>query len=695
MATGVDSRKRAADQVLETDEGADIHDQTSDFKVKRHRSADSDEIEMNDARNGYESPAPLLTETEEYVHQGKHNNVHSSELYPCTTPTASSNRESHGYGDEDEMKLEDGKTSNPLPFGPSDTPSSGGPVQSTNSSSRPSPAAISRQGSRQGEDAFIPTVGDALTREQLKFCGNVLRSLKRLKDARPFLIPVDPVALNIPTYSDIVKTPMDLSTAENKLRTNQYSSAQEFVDDIQLMIDNCYAFNGREAPVGQNGVNLERSFHKYMEKLPTEIKPEKNKKRLSTADSMVGIHVEGGGAATSEAGRPKREIHAPLKDIPIVTSTPSTKHPLSKTKLADRDMKFCLEVLRELHKKQHAAYNFPFLQPVDPIALGIPHYTDIIKNPMDLSTIRRKLDAGDYHTAEEFEADARLMFNNCYTFNPPGTDVYNFGKKLEEVFERKWRERPHGGSPAPPRSQRASKAKIKAQAVADEYSSSDDDDEDALQLKLLQQQLQAITTQMAWLQEKRAKKKQKRKSMATTTQTPSSASKVSKAPKSKTKSANPGATSRRTSSKKSGEKAKPRRRVEYSSDDGENGEKLPELTYEQKTELSELVAELPPERIDKVMEIIRSGSALPDTMDQGEIELDIEVLSKSTLWRLYNYVKGHSGRGVASHRAHKPPKSGKPNSKSKGPVGLSRATDSSSNESDSGSGSVDSGDDSN
>ena len=37
----------------------------------------------------------------------------------------------------------------------------------------------------------------------------------------------------------------------------------------------------------------------------------------------------------------------------------------------------------------------PFLNPVDPIALNIPHYPTIVKHPMDFSTIERKLAASN------------------------------------------------------------------------------------------------------------------------------------------------------------------------------------------------------------------------------------------------------------------------------------------------------------
>ena len=46
---------------------------------------------------------------------------------------------------------------------------------------------------------------------------------------------------------------------------------------------------------------------------------------------------------------------------------------------------FCEEILDILTKNKDSIY---FLEPVDPIALMIPNYPDIIKNPMDYSTIR-------------------------------------------------------------------------------------------------------------------------------------------------------------------------------------------------------------------------------------------------------------------------------------------------------------------
>lgn len=46
----------------------------------------------------------------------------------------------------------------------------------------------------------------------------------------------------------------------------------------------------------------------------------------------------------------------------------------------------------------------------------------VIKRPMDMGTIKRKLETTAYYSAKECIADFRQMFNNCYTYNKP-TDV--------------------------------------------------------------------------------------------------------------------------------------------------------------------------------------------------------------------------------------------------------------------------------
>ena len=63
-------------------------------------------------------------------------------------------------------------------------------------------------------------------------------------------------------------------------------------------------------------------------------------------------------------------------------------------------------------------------------------YFEIIKNPMDISTMNAKLEAGMYKERFAFEADLRLMIRNAKTYNMPGTFAYNETLAMESVFDK-------------------------------------------------------------------------------------------------------------------------------------------------------------------------------------------------------------------------------------------------------------------
>ncbi|KAG5514524.1 hypothetical protein RHGRI_035808 [Rhododendron griersonianum] len=66
---------------------------------------------------------------------------------------------------------------------------------------------------------------------------------------------------------------------------------------------------------------------------------------------------------------------------------------------------------------------WPFKEPVD--ARDVPDYYDIIKDPMDLKTMSKRVESEQYYvTFEMFVADARRMFANARTYNSPETIYY-------------------------------------------------------------------------------------------------------------------------------------------------------------------------------------------------------------------------------------------------------------------------------
>ena len=57
-----------------------------------------------------------------------------------------------------------------------------------------------------------------------------------------------------------------------------------------------------------------------------------------------------------------------------------------------------------------------FNTPVDPVEFGLIDYFDVVKNPMDFTTIRGRIDASIYTDISAFHKDMSLVFSNGYLY---------------------------------------------------------------------------------------------------------------------------------------------------------------------------------------------------------------------------------------------------------------------------------------
>ena len=98
------------------------------------------------------------------------------------------------------------------------------------------------------------------------------------------------------------------------------------------------------------------------------------------------------------------------------------------------EMKQCGKLLRELMRNELLAR--PFNKPVDPSQF--PDYHTIVTDPIDLGTIKKRLESGEYADPDEFAAEVRRVWDNCYRYNAAGTDVHRMAVELSRTFETKF-----------------------------------------------------------------------------------------------------------------------------------------------------------------------------------------------------------------------------------------------------------------
>ncbi|EJD76176.1 bromodomain containing protein [Loa loa] len=166
--------------------------------------------------------------------------------------------------------------------------------------------------------------------------------------------------------------------------------------------------------------------------LPSKV--QKGVKRKADTTTSFGDDVVSAKIATRrESGRPPKK--------PNYFIDYNQLKPRFKGKQTEQ-MKFCQRLVNELFTKKCKSFTWPFLEPVDVEGLKLEDYYDIVKNPMDLGTIRRKLDAKQYATPEELRADVILVCENCYKYNPTSDPIHQHGRALQKYFEDKWHQMP-------------------------------------------------------------------------------------------------------------------------------------------------------------------------------------------------------------------------------------------------------------
>ncbi|XP_025270708.1 bromodomain adjacent to zinc finger domain protein 2B isoform X9 [Camponotus floridanus] len=168
------------------------------------------------------------------------------------------------------------------------------------------------------------------------------------------------------------------------------------------------------------------------------------KKRNSSRRS----HTKGAGTRESESSdhppaspTPSTASNTHVEDVSSSEPATPTASPRKEgnnrtlTKKQQRELAPCKILLEQLEQQDEA---WPFLLPVN--TKQFPTYKKIIKTPMDLSTIKKKLQDSAYKSRDEFCADVRQMFINCEVFNEDDSPVGKAGHGMRSFFEMRWTE---------------------------------------------------------------------------------------------------------------------------------------------------------------------------------------------------------------------------------------------------------------
>jgi hypothetical protein len=240
------------------------------------------------------------------------------------------------------------------------------------------------------------------------------------------------------------------------------------------------------------------------------------------------------------------------------------------------DMRQCFRLLNELMDDINAP---PYNHPVDWDALQLPGYPLIIKNPMDLGTIRELILSNQFEHPNHMADHVRLVFNNAMIFNLPGSGIYQSAEALLGLFNRQYKELFDSWF-----SNKTSSENDPGEETADDIKKANDEKE----VIALQEKVSSVRSILEEMKKKLTKIKRRKNTKTTTAHI------VLSAPREP-------------------------------------------LTYEQKEELCSLITQLTRKDLPGLIEIIRASTSHSDA-GEGEVEIDIEEMDDGALLMVSRYV---------------------------------------------------------
>uniref|UniRef100_K1PWR6 Transcription initiation factor TFIID subunit 1 n=1 Tax=Magallana gigas TaxID=29159 RepID=K1PWR6_MAGGI len=215
---------------------------------------------------------------------------------------------------------------------------------------------------------------------------NILNEMRDLPNTQPFLFPVS--AKEVPDYYRVIKTPMDLQTMRENIRARKYESREKFLIDVNQIVENCKLYNGPKSALTLTAQQMmELVFKRFAEK----------------EDKLMRI---------------EKAIN-PLLD--------------------DNDQVAFSFILENIIVQMKAIENsWPFHQPVN--RKFVKDYYDVIKHPMDLSTLLKNVQSHKYQTREQFLHDVDLIHQNCEKYNGPGSNYTKTALKMSDLCRERLQE---------------------------------------------------------------------------------------------------------------------------------------------------------------------------------------------------------------------------------------------------------------
>ncbi|CAF1185958.1 unnamed protein product [Rotaria magnacalcarata] len=209
-------------------------------------------------------------------------------------------------------------------------------------------------------------------------------------------------------YYTLIKQPIDLIRIQQKIRTDEYRTLEQFIDDIQLLLNNAKIFYRKNSNEWRDANDLSKYFFsKINDENP-------NRKRMLKKNNEID---------NDETIDKKRRVNRQSNGIVTNDTTIKVEREESNDNLSIDPYyfeEFFTAIYNANLNDRVMSEIFLFL----PSRKFYPDYYLIVTNPIDLKMIAMKIQNNQYLTLDDMENDLLLMISNAKKYNDPKSQIY-------------------------------------------------------------------------------------------------------------------------------------------------------------------------------------------------------------------------------------------------------------------------------
>ncbi|CAH8508587.1 unnamed protein product [Heterobilharzia americana] len=249
-------------------------------------------------------------------------------------------------------------------------------------------------------------------------------------------------------YYEAVREPMDLARIQAKIKASEYESVDQMATDINLIVANTKTFYPASTTEFAKAVELQDVFDRERQLLQAITNKSTDSTASSTSSSVIERRTKRRRTFTSEE---RDEEEAETLSIPasddsrIAPSETSTTNLTSSSQPSSTQLDNPFELLFASIVKyvsdngRPLAPTFTYL----PSRELYPVYYVVIKEPIDLRMIAKRIMSGQYNSLDDLEKDFTLLARNAKTFNEPKSIIYQDAATLSRILKGKRSEAEH------------------------------------------------------------------------------------------------------------------------------------------------------------------------------------------------------------------------------------------------------------